>query len=164
MFKDFYWWWKVRLAFLQLYWGGGVVKMTKGEKKWNKRVKEEGWGCDSMLSRVFVICDGRNIPSKERFPVPQRRILTHLCALFQMGGGAVQARAAGIHDQIPAAGWETTRTHFLIISPYTDVGRCVWGHSCVFSKNYRTGIVFMGIGNSQEWEIQITTLQTHQEA
>lgn len=44
-----------------------------------------------------------------------------LSSVLQMGGGAVQARAAGIYDQIPAAGWETTVKHFLIICTFTDV-------------------------------------------
>lgn len=34
-----------------------------------------------------------------------------LCSVLQMGGGAVQTRAAGVNGDIPAAGWETLRTH-----------------------------------------------------
>lgn len=30
-----------------------------------------------------------------------------LCSVLQMGGGAVQTRAAGVHGGIHAAGWET---------------------------------------------------------
>lgn len=62
----------------------------------------------------FVIRDGSIIPTKVPLlhwvgPTGPGPAVTDppLCSVLQMGGGAVQTRAAGVHGGIPAAGWET---------------------------------------------------------
>lgn len=65
----------------------------------------------------FVIRDGRIIPTKVPLtcrvtPGDKGPAVTDppLCSVLQMGGGAVEAAAAGVHGGIPAAGWERKTT------------------------------------------------------
>ena len=64
----------------------------------------------------FVIRDGSIIPTKVPLPClvaprgPGPAVTDPpLYFVLQMGGGAVQTRAAGVHGGILAAGWETLK-------------------------------------------------------
>lgn len=72
-------------------------------------------GCEPTKSRAFEIREGSIIPTEVPLPClvalrgPGPAVSDPpLCSVLQMGGGAVQTRAAGVHGGIPAAGWETS--------------------------------------------------------
>lgn len=72
-----------------------------------------GCGRGLTLSRTFCNQRWENYLHKSTITLPAapggraQQELTHLCSVLQMGGGAVQAAAAGVHGGIPAAGSKT---------------------------------------------------------
>lgn len=100
----------------------------------NKRMKTKEWKQRRGAGRYhtflggFVMRDGSIIPQKYHEPIwwasgGPDTVLTDppLCSVLQMGGGAVQARAAGVQGGIPAAGLETkTMKHVLLTQTCTD--------------------------------------------
>lgn len=91
-------------------------KDDRTKKEGDKRLKMGGggMGVNPHCQGHCVIRDGSIIPTK----VPLTCLVAPggpgpavtdppLCSVLQMGGGAVQTRAAGVHGGIHAAGWET---------------------------------------------------------
>lgn len=94
----------------------------KEERDKRLEIRREGWvvGVNPHCQGHFVIRDGSIIPTK----VPLTCLVAlmgrgpavtdpPLCSVLQMGGGAVQARAAGVHGGNHAAGWRTSKIKYI---------------------------------------------------
>lgn len=101
--------------FFFFYWGSGAVERAVQRRKETKDWKHEGErGCEPTLSRAF--CNQRweynlnkSAINLSHYPqgTPGLAVTDPpLCFVLQMGGGAVQTTAAGVHGGIHAAGLE----------------------------------------------------------
>ena len=105
---------ELRSLFIVFYWGSGAVKITRQRRKDTKDWKQGGErGCEPTLSRTFCNQRWEYYPHKSTInlcsgPSGTGPAVTDppLCSVLQMGGGAVQARAAGVHGGNHAAGWK----------------------------------------------------------